>query len=141
MVDVDAGDTHSTIHTETLEGGQYSHGSHGEDNDVGDGGDLEEEEDDIDIHIPVLSVCWSSYRDCYSCLLHCHPHDILVRQGLAFLTVDNIAVALYDDEHIINPNPHEQEGDDGVHRTEDEPQAGADAVAGDETEETAADAD
>ena len=45
LVDVDAGDTHSTIHTETLEGGQYSHGSHGEDNDVGDGGDLEEEND------------------------------------------------------------------------------------------------
>ena len=73
-------------------------------------------------------------------MLHCHPHDVLVRHGLAFLTVDNIAVTLNDDEHIIDPNPHKQEGDDGVHWTEDEPQAGADAVAGDETEETAGEA-
>ena len=64
-----------------------------------------------------------------------------MRQGAALLTVDNIAVALHDDEHIINPDPDEQEGDDGVHRTEDQAQAGADAVAGEETEETTADSD
>ena len=62
-----------------------------------------------------------------------------MRQGLALLTADNIAVALHDHEHVVNPNPHEQEGDDGVHRTEDQAQARTDPVAGEETEETAAD--
>ena len=141
LVDVDAGDAHGTIHAETLEGRQHSHGSHGEDDDVGDGGDLEEEEEEEDDNITTLSVCWSSYRDGNSCLLHCSRHDFPVRQGLSLLTVDNIGVTLHYDEHVINPNPHKQEGDDGVHRTEDQPQAGADAVAGDETKETTADSD
>ena len=62
-----------------------------------------------------------------------------MRQGPTLLTVDNIAVALHYDEHVINPDAHKQEGNDGVHRTEDQPQARADAVAGEETEETTAD--
>ena len=61
LVDVDSGDADSTIHTETLEGRQDCHGSHGEDNDVGDGGDLEEEQVQ-DGNITTFSVCWSS---CY----------------------------------------------------------------------------
>ena len=139
LVDVDTGDAHCTIHTETLEGRQHCHGSHGEDNDVGDGSDLQEEEGD-EGNIAILTLCQSSYRDGYSCLLHCHRHDVQVRRGLSVLTLDDITVTLDNDEHVINPDPHKQEGDDGVHRTEDEPQAGADAVAGDETEKTAGEA-
>ena len=118
LVDEDAGDADGTVNTETLEGRQHCHRSHGEHNYVGDGGDLEEEEDgNIEIY-----CIEGSYRDGNSCLLHCHRHDLRVRHGLTLLTVDNVVMTLDDDEHIVDPNPHEQEGDDGVHRTEDEPQ-------------------
>ena len=64
-----------------------------------------------------------------------------MRRGLSVLTLDNVTVTLDNDEHVINPDPHKQEGDDGVHRTEDQAQAGADPVAGDEAEETTGEAD
>ena len=51
---------------------------------------------------------------------------------LSLRIADDVAVALHYHEHVVNPNADKQEGDDGVHGAEDEVEARANAIAGEE---------
>ena len=53
--------------------------------------------------------------------------------------LDNIIVALNDDEHIINPDAEHEEGDDSMHGAEDKVKARADPITGEQTKIAAAD--
>ena len=54
------------------------------------------------------------------------------------LSAGDVRVALNDHEHVVYSDAHKEEGDDGVHGTENEAEPRTDTVARQETEEAAA---
>ena len=52
--------------------------------------------------------------------------------------LDYIVVALDDDKHVVYTDTQHEEGDDGVHGAEDQVQARANSITGQQSKETTA---